>query len=173
MSNQAEQKVLGAASPTTPQEAAPAKKSKAKAAVPVPISASPGTPLVATGSGSDVAGTLLDGAGTPAPAAAPAPTTPADGTPGPSTEVPIQQAQANPPRLKDNHHTYLDATGFEYDLTLVRTNLLLNSFATYRLRLYESNTIPHTYCTYIQYAPPKEAQKAVVQKNGVPILAPV
>ncbi|KAF2746308.1 hypothetical protein M011DRAFT_478297 [Sporormia fimetaria CBS 119925] len=57
-------------------------------------------------------------------------------------------------RLADNYHLYIDSTGFEYDVRLHRTNLRLNRISLYTLRLFESNTTPHTYCTFIRYKPP-------------------
>jgi hypothetical protein len=97
--------------------------------------------------------------------------TPPTTTTAPQPSVP-QVPEAKPTKLTDNHHLYLDATGFEYSLILVRTNLLHNNHATYALRLYESNTKPHTYCTFVRYTPPKESAAPVVMKNGIPILMP-
>lgn len=71
--------------------------------------------------------------------------------------APSPPAVPKPPRaekLTDLYHTYLDATGFNYDLILLRQNPLLNTFAKYDLRLYESHTKPHVYCVFIRYTPP-------------------
>ena len=40
-------------------------------------------------------------------------------------------ATPNAERLTDNYHIYLDNTGFEYSIKLLRTNLFQNSFAQY------------------------------------------
>ncbi|KAF2652754.1 hypothetical protein K491DRAFT_718611 [Lophiostoma macrostomum CBS 122681] len=88
--------------------------------------------------------------------------------PAPAVQVP----EAKPAKLTDNYHLYLDATGFEYSIMLVRTNLHHNNHAMYSLRIYESNTKPHTYCTFVRYAPPKEAPAPMLMKNGIPILLP-
>ena len=68
----------------------------------------------------------------------------------------------------------MDPTGFIYDLEFVRCNPILNTFARYDLRLYESNTVPHMYCTFVRYTPPSHAvdmkissaSNIVVNANG-------
>ncbi|KAF2470191.1 uncharacterized protein BDR25DRAFT_226538 [Lindgomyces ingoldianus] len=64
-------------------------------------------------------------------------------------------AQANPAtlKLKDLYHLYHDTTGFSYNILLIRANLLKNQSERYNIRLYESHTVPHVYCTVVQYAP--------------------
>ncbi|PSN66185.1 hypothetical protein BS50DRAFT_635337 [Corynespora cassiicola Philippines] len=57
-------------------------------------------------------------------------------------------------KLTDLYHIYLDRTGFEYNIMLLRTNLHANSSSRYNIRLYESNYKPHVYCTFARYAPP-------------------
>ncbi|PVH93742.1 hypothetical protein DM02DRAFT_732938 [Periconia macrospinosa] len=62
-------------------------------------------------------------------------------------------------KLTDLYHAYMDSTGFIYDLEFVRRNPILNTFAKYDLRLYESNTVPHVYCTFVRYTPPSHARE--------------
>ncbi|CAI6332723.1 unnamed protein product [Periconia digitata] len=57
----------------------------------------------------------------------------------------------------DLYHVYTDVTGFSHDLSFTRHNPILNTTAKYDLRLYESNTKPHVYCTFIRYIPPSDA----------------
>ncbi|OAG09371.1 uncharacterized protein CC84DRAFT_1255437 [Paraphaeosphaeria sporulosa] len=72
----------------------------------------------------------------------------------PDTAVqPVETKTANP-KLEDLYHIYLDAKGFEYKLILLRSNPYLNNFARYDLRMYESHTVPHVYCTVARYIPP-------------------
>jgi hypothetical protein len=89
-----------------------------------------------------------------------------------STPKPKGKATAKVPppteKLTENYHIYLDRTGFEYSLKLLRTNLRENSFAQYQLRLYESNTTPHTYATFIRYAPAARPSAPAVEVPGVP-----
>ncbi|KAL6711485.1 hypothetical protein ACN47E_004419 [Coniothyrium glycines] len=56
--------------------------------------------------------------------------------------------------IKDLYHYFLDQTGFEYKIVLVRSEPSTNSFARYHLALLESHTKPPTYCTLVQYTPP-------------------
>ncbi|KAF2014775.1 hypothetical protein BU24DRAFT_451724 [Aaosphaeria arxii CBS 175.79] len=70
--------------------------------------------------------------------------------PSPPSPVP----PTNPNSLKDNYHIYVDPTSFPYDITLTRPNLFRNLHAHYTLRLFESNTKPHTYTTVARYRPP-------------------
>ncbi|KAH8722575.1 hypothetical protein GQ44DRAFT_658163 [Phaeosphaeriaceae sp. PMI808] len=53
----------------------------------------------------------------------------------------------------DLYHYYLDPTGFEYKITLARTNFALNNITHYQLSILESHATPHTYCTFVQYTP--------------------
>lgn len=56
--------------------------------------------------------------------------------------------------LKDLYHYYLDSTGFEYKVTLARSNFASNNITRYQISILESHTTPHTYCTFVQYTPP-------------------
>ncbi|KAF2733931.1 BRCT domain-containing protein, partial [Polyplosphaeria fusca] len=62
-------------------------------------------------------------------------------------------AMARADMESDNYHIFLDETGFEYNISLLRKNLRHNKFARYNIRLFESNTKPHVYCTFIRYVP--------------------
>ncbi|KAF9739126.1 hypothetical protein PMIN02_001284 [Paraphaeosphaeria minitans] len=80
--------------------------------------------------------------------------------PAPAAAVqPVESKPANP-KLEDLYHIYLDARGFEYKLMLLRSNPYLNNFARYDLRMYESHTVPHVYCTVARYIPPARAKPA-------------
>ncbi|KAF2005777.1 hypothetical protein P154DRAFT_616187 [Amniculicola lignicola CBS 123094] len=57
-------------------------------------------------------------------------------------------------KLTDNYHIYRDHCGLDYNVLLIRTNLSANKTTTYNIRLFESNTVPHMYCTFIRYTPP-------------------
>ena len=59
----------------------------------------------------------------------------------------------------DLYHIYVDSTGFEYDVTLTRIDLANNRNERYHLRLYESHTQPHTYCTHIRLSKPSQLPK--------------
>ncbi|KAF2126904.1 hypothetical protein P153DRAFT_345610 [Dothidotthia symphoricarpi CBS 119687] len=78
-----------------------------------------------------------------------------------SPPAPVEQ-EAKTPSLKDLYHYYLDSTGFEYKITLVRSNLYLNNLARYQLCILETHTKPHAYCTLITYTPPAP---------GIPVVA--
>jgi hypothetical protein len=83
-------------------------------------------------------------------------------TPAPAAAVqPVETKPANP-KLEDLYHIYLDAKGFEYKLILLRSNHYLNNFARYDLRMYESHTMPHMYCTVARYIPPAGAKPGAV-----------
>lgn len=69
----------------------------------------------------------------------------------PPTSQPSNPANA---KLQDLYHIYIDATGFEYKLLLLRHHHQHNTFARYDLRLYESHSLPHVYCTLVRYTPP-------------------
>lgn len=91
--------------------------------------------------------------------------------PTPSPASPAPRAE----RLTDNYHIYLDTTGFEYKINLFRINMPRNAIGRYSLRLFESHTKPHVYCTFIQYIPAPEKPAAEAEgnrkaANGVPIL---
>lgn len=62
--------------------------------------------------------------------------------------------QAKKTSLKDLYHYYLDSTGFEYKVTLARSNFAQNQITRYQISILESHTRPHTYCTFVQYTPP-------------------
>jgi hypothetical protein len=73
----------------------------------------------------------------------------------PSTAAPSDaEAKAKIPSIKDLYHFYLDPTGFEYKITLARSNLYTNCITRYQISILESHTTPHTYCTHVQYTPP-------------------
>ncbi|KAF2865165.1 hypothetical protein BDV95DRAFT_263607 [Massariosphaeria phaeospora] len=76
--------------------------------------------------------------------------------------------QARKDTGSDLYHTYLDNTGFEYNITLIRMNLFCNTSARYNLRLFESNTKPHVYCTFIRYSPPGGTEWP--SASGVPVV---
>lgn len=91
----------------------------------------------------------------PPPSALPTPPTSATSTRnGLATSAQAASQGPKAEKLTDIYHIYLDATGFNYDLLLLRTNPFLNNFARYDLRLYESHTKPHVYCTFVRYKPP-------------------
>jgi hypothetical protein len=76
-------------------------------------------------------------------------------SPTPSANAPpAAGSQAKITSIKDLYHFYLDSTGFEYRITLVRSNFELNCIVRYQLSILESHTTPHTYCTHVQYTPP-------------------
>jgi len=75
-------------------------------------------------------------------------------TPSPDS-TPTVVPQAKKPVLKDLYHFYLDVTGFEYKITLARSNFASNNITRYQISILESHTTPHTYCTFIQYSPPQ------------------
>lgn len=81
-------------------------------------------------------------------------------TPIPATAVQLVETKPANPKLEDLYHIYLDAKGFEYKLILLRSNPYLNNFARYDLRMYESHTVPHVYCTVARYIPPAGAKPA-------------
>jgi hypothetical protein len=56
-----------------------------------------------------------------------------------------------PPEL-DNHHLYVDHTGYPYDCKLVRIDPRINANERYILKIYESHTTPHTYALHQRYA---------------------
>jgi hypothetical protein len=62
--------------------------------------------------------------------------------------------QAKKPSLKDLYHYYLDSTGFEYKVIVARSDFSRNQITRYQIAILESHTSPHTYCTFVQYAPP-------------------
>jgi hypothetical protein len=73
------------------------------------------------------------------------PTPPASLSPTPASAATVQGPQAKPIPLKDLYHFYLDSTGFEYKVTLVRSNFETNNITRYQISLLESHTTPHTY----------------------------
>ncbi|KAF2122637.1 hypothetical protein BDV96DRAFT_639212 [Lophiotrema nucula] len=107
----------------------------------------------------------------PIPSSSPPPSSAADFLKSPSS-VPTTSAPVGVPkteRLADLFHLYQDNTGFEFAVTLVRSNLLTNSNARYVIRLYESNTTPHTYCTFIRYWPAGRSEWA--NKAHIPLFS--
>jgi len=84
------------------------------------------------------------------------------------------ETQAKKPTLKDLYHFYLDSTGFEYKVTLARSNFSTNQITRYQLSILESHTRPHTYCTLVQYNPPPtpEAFDASIRNPLLAFLRP-
>lgn len=72
------------------------------------------------------------------------------------------------PKLEDLYHIYLDDKGFEHKLMLLRKNPYLNNFARYDIRVYESHTVPHVYCTVVRYIPPAGHKPGAVPAPGAP-----
>jgi hypothetical protein len=72
--------------------------------------------------------------------------------------MPFQKAdsQAGPVavRFSDLYHIYTDITKFEYDIVLVRIEMSTNTNFRYHLRLYETHTSPHEYCTVLRFVQP-------------------
>ncbi|KAK0897536.1 hypothetical protein LTR91_022544 [Friedmanniomyces endolithicus] len=54
--------------------------------------------------------------------------------------------------FSDNHHIYMDVTGFKYDIILTKVDARLNRNERYALTIYESNSTPNTYATNLHYA---------------------
>ncbi|KAF1965978.1 hypothetical protein BU23DRAFT_336052 [Bimuria novae-zelandiae CBS 107.79] len=71
----------------------------------------------------------------------------------------------------DLYHIFMDSTGFEYKPILLRSNPYLNNFARYDLRLYESHTLPHVYCTVVRYLPPAGQNIAAAGSPSTPASA--
>ncbi|OCL09245.1 hypothetical protein AOQ84DRAFT_388320 [Glonium stellatum] len=92
-----------------------------------------------------------------------------------SSSISHQQAQSDfhtapgADEPTDLYHIYMDSTGFEYDITLTRIDLTNNRNERYHLRLYESHTEPHTYCTHIRLSKPSELPKTQLL---VPLASP-
>ncbi|KAH4049278.1 hypothetical protein HBI70_107810 [Parastagonospora nodorum] len=97
-------------------------------------------------------------------------------SPSPSNPPAITslETQAKNPTLKDLYHFYLDSTGFEYKVTLARSNFSVNQITRYQLSILESHTRPHTYCTLVQYNPPPtpEAFDASIRNPLLAFLRP-
>lgn len=90
-------------------------------------------------------------------------------SPSASTDTAVG-TNAKVPHFKDLYHYYLDNDGFEYKITLVRSDYSTNSFARYHIGLLESHTKPHTYCTVVQFTPPAKGngeQGAVTARHEV------
>ncbi|KAF2678686.1 hypothetical protein K458DRAFT_135836 [Lentithecium fluviatile CBS 122367] len=87
----------------------------------------------------------------------PTPPTPSPSTSKSSATPEATVAASEEPKvtkLTDLYHIYTDATGFQYNLMLLRQNPYLNNFAKYTLRLYESHTKPYVYAVAVKYTPP-------------------
>jgi hypothetical protein len=56
------------------------------------------------------------------------------------------------PSELDNHHLYVDHTGYPYDCKLVRIDPRINENERYILKIFESHTVPHTYALHQRYA---------------------
>jgi hypothetical protein len=88
----------------------------------------------------------------------------------PPVAPPPEPEKPKTEKLTDHYHIFLDRSGFEYNISLIRTNLVRSCSAKYTIRLFESHTQPHTYCTYVRYAPmPKDAIPKTLA-NGIPII---
>lgn len=105
------------------------------------------------------------------PSASTQPHPPTTTTPAPATAVHLHLPESKPanPKLEDLYHIYLDSEGFEYKLILLRSNPYLNNFARYDLRMYESHTMPHFYCTVARYIPPAGAKTATASTSTAQI----
>jgi hypothetical protein len=125
-----------------------AKKASASGTAQAPIMIDDGTPDPAVQSSMP----------TPSPSASPTKTTwkqsASHTISKPSVNTSIAGPQAKKPSLKDLYHYYLDSTGFEYKVTVARSNFSRNQITRYQISILESHTRPHTYCTYVQYTPP-------------------
>jgi hypothetical protein len=82
-------------------------------------------------------------------------------------------ARAKKPSLKDLYHYYLDSTGFQYKIILVRRNISTNQITRYQLSILESHTQPHTYCTLVQYTPPDQAKTEINDASDANIRNPL
>jgi hypothetical protein len=69
----------------------------------------------------------------------------------PSIRPRLQYKPADPTPDIDNHHLYRDITGFVYDIKLLRLDLAKNTNERFMMRLYESNTTPHTYAVHVRF----------------------
>jgi hypothetical protein len=69
--------------------------------------------------------------------------------------------------LKDLYHFYVDTSGFEYKVMLVRTNYYANNMTRYRLSILESHAKPHVYCTFVEYILPAGSSEQVGRGGGV------
>jgi hypothetical protein len=98
-----------------------------------------------------------------------APRPPVTDTPTSSSfVVPVSTGQdAKKPSLKDLYHFYVDTSGFEYKVMLVRTNYYANNMTRYRLSILESHAKPHVYCTFVEYMPPAGSPGQVGRSGGV------
>jgi hypothetical protein len=92
-------------------------------------------------------------------------------TPPPSAAAsPVAaEKEAKKQTLKDLYHYYLDSTGFEYKVTVVRSNFAINSISRYQISILESHTKPHVYCTLVHYVPPAGGAPAV--DTGTPVVS--
>ncbi|KAF6231217.1 hypothetical protein HO173_010549 [Letharia columbiana] len=59
--------------------------------------------------------------------------------------------------FSDGYHIYQDCTKFNYDVTLARTNLLVNKNDRFALKLFESHATPKYYACYAKYSSPGHA----------------
>jgi hypothetical protein len=78
----------------------------------------------------------------------------------------IAEPQAKILSLKDLYHIYLDSTGFEYKVTLARSNFALNNITRYQLYMLESHVTPRTYCVLVQYTPPGGTAETANHASG-------
>ncbi|KAK4994628.1 hypothetical protein LTR66_005379 [Elasticomyces elasticus] len=53
--------------------------------------------------------------------------------------------------LSEEHHVYMDATRFKYDIVLTKVDTRQNRNERYKLTIYESNALPHTYSTHLRF----------------------
>lgn len=70
--------------------------------------------------------------------------------------------------IKDLYHVFLDQTGFEYNILLIRSNPSINSNARYELTILESHTKPHVYCAISKYSPSTRPAMYLQTSSSIP-----
>ncbi|KAF2502311.1 hypothetical protein BU16DRAFT_554377 [Lophium mytilinum] len=90
---------------------------------------------------------------TPSPPA-PTPTPPTAQPPPAPSRAAAKADNGVAMRFLDLYHFHRDRTNFIYDIVLARIDLATNTNSRYLLRLYETNTLPHAYCTVLRYITP-------------------
>ncbi|THV93464.1 hypothetical protein D6D27_04351 [Aureobasidium pullulans] len=60
--------------------------------------------------------------------------------------------QAKEDLMSDNHHIYIDQTGFSMDITLTKASVELSHMDRAQITLYETNDVPHTYAVAAKVA---------------------
>tara|TARA_R110002003_G_scaffold138_6_gene12693 strand:- start:142 stop:1872 length:1731 start_codon:yes stop_codon:yes gene_type:complete len=144
---------------TAEKVAKAAKAVKKSGSAEVPIEIEDGTPDPDSSAPLPTPPTSVSPARSISKTASPAPSKPAVNAPSSA------EPQAKKLSLKDRYHYYLDSTGFEYKIVLARINPTLNNITRYQLSILESHTTPHTYCTFVQYAPPGGAPDPTPTKS--------